>query len=132
MVLRAVQRDFDGVLLGMIGAQTRAQETVNAFYIRLDGIRIAADDPPANAPAGRKIIFRQAAESHHWNIRRDGRDGELLILFAFVEYELVVNLVGKDDKIVSSRQVRQLFQHAAGADRASRIVGIDQHDGASA
>ena len=57
VVLRAVQRDFDGVLFRMIGAQARPQQTMNTFDIRLHGIRIAADDAPSDTPAGCEIVF---------------------------------------------------------------------------
>ena len=58
MVLGPVQRGLDGVLLGMIGAQARAQQAMDAFDVGLYGGRIAADDAPSDAPAGREIIFR--------------------------------------------------------------------------
>src|ERR1700730_16279023 len=56
----------------------------------------------------------------------------MLGLFRLIQNQLVVNLIGKDDQVVASRQLRQLFQHSARADCAGRIIGIDQNDGASA
>ena len=49
-----------------------------------------------------------------------------------VDYQLVVNFIGKDHQIVAAREFGDLFQHRAGTDRASRIVGIDQHDATGA
>ena len=57
---------------------------------------------------------------------------EMCLFLRLVEYQLVVNLVGEDDQIVAPRQFGQLLQHAAGADRARGIIGIDQNDGAGA
>ena len=56
----------------------------------------------------------------------------VLCLLAGIQDQLVVNLVGENDQIVAPRQFRQLFQHAAGADCAGGIIGIDQHNGAGA
>src|SRR5580704_7218768 len=53
VLLWPVQRGLDSVLFGMVGAQARAQKTMNAFHVGSYGGPIAADHSPSNAPAGR-------------------------------------------------------------------------------
>src|SRR5512135_621946 len=60
MILRALERGLDGVLLWMVGAETRAQESMHAFGVRLDRSGLAGDDSPADAPSGYEIVFRHA------------------------------------------------------------------------
>ena len=45
-----------------------------------------------------------------------------------VEDQLVVNLIRKDDQVITPRQLRDGFQHATGADRARGVIGIDEHN----
>ena len=47
-----------------------------------------------------------------------------------VDNQLVVNFIGKDDQVMSAGEFGDLLQHRARADRAGRVVGIDQHNAA--
>src|ERR1700692_4442070 len=58
MILRTFERRFNRVLLGMIGAETGAQQAVNALGVRLNGRGVAGDNAPSNAPSGDEVIFR--------------------------------------------------------------------------
>src|SRR6478752_6458882 len=51
MILRAFERGFDGVLLGMVGAQARAQKTVDALGVGPHRRRVSGDNAPADAPS---------------------------------------------------------------------------------
>src|ERR1700685_4718830 len=51
MILRAFERGLDRVLLGMIGAQARAQPAGNAFKVGVDGSGVAGGNAPADAPS---------------------------------------------------------------------------------
>src|ERR1017187_441141 len=64
MVLRPFQRGLDRVLLGMVGAETRSQQTVHALGVGLYRSGFAGDDAPSDAPSGDEIILRHAAEGH--------------------------------------------------------------------
>src|SRR5258708_6880138 len=77
MILRAFERGLDGILLGMIRAEARAQQAVNAFGVRLDGRGVAGNDAPSDAPSGDEIIFRHAAEGDAGNVGRDGGEGKV-------------------------------------------------------
>src|ERR1700730_1120961 len=131
MIMRPVQRGIDGVLFGMIGAQPGTQQAVNAFNVGFDGSGVTADDSPADAPAGREVVFREAAKSNDGQVRRDSGDGNVTassaapISAGLIQYQLVVNLVGEDDQIVAPRDFSQLLEHAARAERAGGIVGVD-------
>src|ERR1017187_1918475 len=57
VILRAFERRLDRVLLRMIGAQTRPQQLVYSFQIRLDNGSFAAGNAPSDAPSWRKIVF---------------------------------------------------------------------------
>ena len=48
------------------------------------------------------------------------------------ENQLVVDFVGEDDQVVTARQFGDLLEHLPRAQRACGIVGVDQHDAASA
>src|SRR5579872_6656188 len=128
MILRAVERSLDGVLLGMIGTETGAKQFLDPLRIRLYGRGVAADNAPSNAPSGRKIIFRDPTEGDSGDVGSNGSEGDVLVV---VEDQLVVNLVGEDHQVVAASDLGDVFEHSACADGAGGIVGIDEHDPAS-
>src|SRR6266567_9630909 len=51
VVLRSFERNFDRILLRMIGREPRPQQLVNAFGERLHGCGLSAYNTPAYAPS---------------------------------------------------------------------------------
>ena len=128
MILRPFQRGLDGVLHGLVGRQARSQKLVYSIDIGTDRRSVAADYSPTNAPTRRQVILRQPAKRHAGNIRRNA--GKRDMLFAVIQNQLVVNLVGKHHQIVLARQFGNLLELPPGVKRPGRIVGIDEHDAA--
>ena len=102
---------------------------MDAFGVRLDGRGVAGDDAPSDAPSGDKIIFRHAAEGDAGHVGRDRGEGDVRRVF---QNQLVVDFVGEDDKVVAACEFGDLLEHLARAQRARRIIRIDQYDGAGA
>src|SRR5580765_694653 len=113
----------------MVCAQPRAQQSPDTFDVGLHGSRVAANDPPSDAPPRGEVVFRESAKRDDGHIGSDGGEGYLRVV---VEDELVVNLVREDDEVVAARQFGDRFQHATRTHRARWIVGIDQHNTARA
>ena len=107
VILRAFQRRAHRKLLGIIRAQARPQELVDPLDVRFDRGRVAAHHSPAHSPAGNEIAFREAIESHYRNVRRQGRERNMRLI---VENQLVVDFVGKNDKVVLPGEIRNPFQ----------------------
>src|SRR5208337_5054129 len=87
VILRAFECGPDRVLLGMIGAQARTQELVDAFQVRLDDGSFAAGNAPSDAPSGGEVILGQSAESNDRHIGRDRGHGDVRVV---IYYQLVV------------------------------------------
>src|SRR5271169_287249 len=122
VILRAFERGLDGVLFGMVGAEARAQQFVHAFEIGLDYGRFAAGDAPSDAPSGGEVILGESAEGNHGDIGRDRGHGDVGVVVRLfpvgvvvrlfpVNDEFVVNFVGKNDQVVTARQVPNLLEH---------------------
>src|SRR6266851_5208421 len=71
MVLRAFEGRRDRILLRMVGAEARTQQTVNTFGVRLHRGRFARDHAPPDAPSRNEIILRHTAEGYARKVRRD-------------------------------------------------------------
>ena len=68
----------------------------------------------------------QTAESDAEEIRRKGSNGNMLF---FIHYETVVNLIGKDDKLMFSCNIDDLLKHFFRIQCPGRIVWVDDNDG---
>src|SRR5438477_12421670 len=98
MVLRSLQRGLDRILLRMVGTKARAQQALNALAVSLHRNGFAGDDAPSNTPSRDKIILRHTAESHARHVRRNSGESDVR---RAVENQLVIDLVGEDDQVVT-------------------------------
>src|SRR5437660_5548987 len=71
MIIGVLECGFDRVLLGMIGAQTRTQQSMHAFGVGPYCSGLAGDDAPADAPSGNEIVLRHAAKRDAGHIGRN-------------------------------------------------------------
>src|SRR5208337_207868 len=117
MILRTFECSLDRILFGMIGAQPRSQQPVNAIRVRFDCRSVTRDDAPANAPSRNQIILRHSAKRNAWNIGRNRSKRDVGSIF---ENQFVVNLVREDDQIVAPRNLGDLLQHLPRAQRSRR------------
>src|SRR5208337_2732155 len=90
MILRTYQRRLNRILLGMVGAQPRPQQPVNAIRVRFDCRSVTRDDAPSNAPSRYQIILRHSAKRNAWNIGRNRSKRDVRSIF---ENQFVVDLV---------------------------------------
>ena len=102
---------------------------MDAFDVRLHGRRLAADDSPAHAPAGRQVSFREPIESNYRHVGRKRRDGHVLLIG---KQQPVVYLVRKNHQVMFAGEFHDAFEGAARDHRAGGIVRIDHHDPARA
>ena len=126
MILRTFQRRLNRILHRLIRREPRPQQLMHAIHIRRQRRRVAANDPPANPPPWRQIIFRQPAKRHTRHIRSDA--GKRHMFHAIIQNQLVVNLIRKHHKIVLARQLGNFLQLPPRIQRPSRIIRIDQHN----
>lgn len=57
MILWTFQSRLDRILLGMIGAQARTQQAMQALGVSFQGRGVAGNDAPSDTPSGNEIIF---------------------------------------------------------------------------
>src|ERR1700756_2946824 len=108
MILRAFKRWLNGVLLRMIGTETRAQESMHAFGVTLYGSGLAGDDSPSDAPSGNEIVFRHPSKRDAGHIGSNCSERDMRRGF---QDQLVVDLIREHDQVVATRQIGNLLEH---------------------
>src|SRR3981081_3870459 len=114
MILWAFECGLDCILLRVVRAEARAEQTMDAFRVRLHRGRFAGNNAPTDAPSRDKVILRHSTEGDAGNVRRDRSKGNVRCV---LENELVVDFIGENYKIVATRQFCYLLEHLPRAKR---------------
>src|SRR5271157_3543131 len=86
----------------------------------------AGRNRPSDAPTGHQVCLRETVEGHDWNIRRQGRNRDVLL--ARIEDQLLVDFVGENHQAMLARQLENSFQDVLRIHRARRVIRIDQQN----
>ena len=105
--LVTAEGDLNGVLSGDVGAQTGRRQEIESLEEAGRVILRARDRHPAGAVAGDAVGLREAVERQAQQIR--GKCCQRDVLGVVVE-DLVVDLVGEQQKLMLACQIDQLLQ----------------------
>ena len=70
--------------------------------------------------------FGESAERYAEQIRRQGSDGDM---FLSVHNQPVINLIGKNHKLMLPGDIHDLLENLPGIQRSGRIIRVDNNDG---
>src|ERR1700758_5183710 len=113
MSLRALEGSLDGVLLWMVGAKPRTQQLIHSFEIRFDDGSLAAGNAPPNAPSRGEVILGEASKGYDRQIGSHRGHGDMRVI---IDYQFVVDLVGKNNQVMAAREFGNLFKRSARVD----------------
>ena len=120
--LVAAERGLNDGLRRYIRAEPHGGKHLDAFDVVLRDRLVAGQDHPADPEARDHMGLRQSGKSDTEQIRRQRGDGGMRTA---VHQEPVVNLIRKDDQLMSPRDLDDLLKNLLRVDGACRIVGID-------
>ena len=123
--LMAAQCGLHHRLRRHVRAHTHVGQHVQTLDVILGETLVAAQHHPADTPAGDHMGLRQSGERHAEQVRRKGRDGDVL---QPIHDQTVVDLIREDHELVLSRKIDNLLKHFFRIQRAGRIVRIDDDD----
>ena len=124
--LIAAERGLDDALRRNVGAKAHFGKKIQPLDISLGVGLITGETHPADAEARNAVGFGKAVEAERQKVGRER--GERDVLRFSLHDETVVDLVGKEDKVVLAGNLHDLLKDLLRIERAGRVVRVDDDD----
>ena len=124
--LIAAERGLDDALRRNIGAKAHFGKKIQSIDISLGVGFITGETHPADAEARNAVGFGKAVETERQKVGRERSERDVL-RFSLHD-ETVVDLVGKENKVVLAGDLHDLLKDLLRVKRAGRVVRVDDDD----